>query len=305
MAFASVYTGFKQAGTTYLSDTGDPGRYGRTYWSEMIDAGVHKAVSSARIYAGQGAPTLILFKGNYPGSGGSWDWDIAGDTSQASFHGPFLQLTNGTSDAWDVELNVPATTSWFNDGAGSLLVVRTELASEQRLSVKSLVTPLWNSFFDQNMPGTVEQVGDPFISWHAFSAYSVESAALNPDRIYIQIKQKLNIVLDGWSDYEAWVKFWIRLRADGSGGVTGGVRMYEWWVEGGIFSGVVAAILDPNVALAAVQLENAIIAAVAGIDGGVTDVYYLPGSPAPLAGGGKVVIWGGDTRGDVTMVIQR
>jgi hypothetical protein len=268
----------------------------------MIDAGVHKAVSSARIYAGTGAPTLILFRGNYPGNGGLFDWDYATDTSQLSFHGEFLQFTNGMNQVLDVDFD--SEFAAFNNVGGSLLVVRTEDAPEQRLSVKALVTPSWNSFFDQNMPADVERVGDPTFSWHAFSAYGVDGASLNPDRIYIKIKQKLNLVISGWSDYEAWVKFWIRLRADGSGGITGGVRMYEWWVEGGVFTDVVAAILDPNVALAAIQLDNAIPAAVAGLNGSVTDVYFLPGPPAPLTGGG-VVVWWSDTRGDVTMVVQR
>jgi len=59
MALASIFTGWNQTGSTLSETAGDPGRYGRVPYADML-----ASTSSVRIFAGAGAPALILFNHN-------------------------------------------------------------------------------------------------------------------------------------------------------------------------------------------------------------------------------------------------
>lgn len=284
-SIAEVFTGFNQAGKTYTDGASGNLRYARTNYWQFLDAGISGEVSSIRVFAGSGAPALLLFRADplIP-----WLY---------TFHGEFMQFTNASDIVFD--LNLDGNLAPFNDDARSMLVVQTQLASETRLSFRDTFASQWNQFLDQNLPGDIERIGDPHIRWDAFVSYE----NLNPDRIYIRIKQKLNVVLDWWSDYEASIKYWIRLWASG-GGVVAGVKRWEYWVEGGLFSSDIAEELEPKVAAGAGQLESKLNTALAPI-AGVTDVYFLPGKQTAQVKAGYHDVHWEDTRGDVTVVIQK
>jgi len=303
MALASIFTGWNQTGSTLSETAGDPGRYGRVPYADML-----ASTSSVRIFAGAGAPALILFNHN-PSLDFEHFLDPEWKASMLSFHGEFIQFTNGGKNPWDLNLNENVfglDVSLWNNAATSMLVVRTEDAPEQRLSFRSIILQPWRDFFDTELPNEAQRVGDPVIHWHAFTSYGAGSDGwLNPDRIYIYMRQNLSVDPGGdwWWAYDVTVRYWIGLRADGNGGVVAWVRRYEWWVESGVLTDLVAAIVEPNVELGAIEIENRLNAGLAALQG-VTDVYLLPGTQSGQVGGAHGAWWS-DTRGDVTLVIQR
>ena len=282
-AMAGVFTGFNQAGKSYVDFTGDH-RYARTTWSELENAGVAFDMSSVRVFSGQGAPALILFSGQTI------------SPLPEDFAGEFMQFTNASDVTFNQ--NLDGTLAEFNNAATSMLVVRTQLAPETKLSFKTLFTPAWDKFLDGNLPSDVERVGEPAVGWVAFSSYG----NLDPDKIYIRIDQQLNVVMDWWSDYEAWITYFVKLSASG-GGIVAGVKRWEYWVEGGLFSDAVAAELEPNVASGATTLANALNTAFAPFSS-VTDLYLLPGNQTTKVAEGNHDVHWDDARNDVTLVIQ-
>lgn len=282
-SIAAVFTKFDQTGASYADGTGGAHRYARTPFSAFLGTGVFGAVSSVRVLPGAGAPTVILFQDASP---------------LASFDGEFMQCTNASTESFD--LNLDGTLADFNNDATSMLVVQTQLAPEFRFSFTDKVVPEWITFLDQTLPSDVERVGTPAVRWVAFPH---GDPFLNPDRIYVRIKQKLNVVLENWSDYEASITYWVRFRASGKK-VLASVAKWAYWVEGGIFSGAIADELEPKVKNGAADLKNKLNVALGAIPSSVSGVYMLPGHQLTQIDDGFHNVHWSSSRGDATVVVQ-
>ena len=278
-----VFTKFDQTGQSYSDGAGGSVRYSRTPFWEFLGTGVSGAVSSIRVLTGPGAPALILFHDASPFT---------------SFDGEFMQFTNASQVMFNLDL--AGDLAAFNNQATSMLVAQTQLDTEFRFSFTEQVVPAWKTFLDDTLPSDVERVGDPTVRWVAFPE---NDQFLNPDRIYVRIKQKLNVVLENWSDYEARITYWVRFRADG-GKVVASVAKWAYWVEGGIFSGSIADELEPKVKKGATDLKNQLNAALGAIPSGVAAVYMLPGNQVAQIDEGFLDVHWSSSRGDATVVVQ-
>jgi hypothetical protein len=282
-SIGAVFTGFDQTGQSYVDAAGGSLRYSRTPFSEFLSTSVAGGVSSIRVLPGAGAPTVILFRDDFP---------------LVSFDGEFMQVTNASQGMFD--LNLSGDLAAFNNDATSMLVVQTQLDTEFRFSITEEVVPKWNSFLDNALPSNILKVGSPTVKWIAFPE-NVQH--LNPDRVYVRIKQKLFVVLENWSDYEASITYWVRFRADG-GNVVASVPKWAYWVEGGIFSGAIADELEPEVEQGATDLKDQLNSGLGAIPGGVSAVYLLPGNQVTqIAEGFHNVHWS-SSHGDATVVVQ-
>jgi hypothetical protein len=282
-SIGSVFTGFNQTGQSYLDAAGGSLRYARTPFSEFSSTSVAGNVSSIRVLPGAGAPTVILFRDDFP---------------LVSFEGDFMQFTNASQGTFD--LNLSGELAAFNNDATSMLVLQTQLDTEFRFSITAEVVPAWNSFLNNTLPSNILKVGSPTVKWVAFPE-NVEH--LNPDRVYVRIKQKLFVVLENWSDYEASITYWVRFRADG-GNVVASVPKWAYWVEGGIFSGAIADELEPKVEQGATDLKDQLNAGLGAIPGGVSSVYLLPGNQLTQIAAGSLNVHWSSSYGDATVVVQ-
>jgi hypothetical protein len=282
-SIGTAFTKLDQKGQSYTDGAGGNLRYSRTPFWEFLGAGVSGAVSSVRVLPGPGAPALILFQDQSP---------------FASFDGVFMQFTNASQEIFDLDL--AGDLAAFNNKASSMLVVQTQLDPEFRFSFAEKVVPEWNNFLDDTLPSDVERVGDPSVRWVAFPE---NDEHLNPDRIYVRIKQNLNVVLENWSDYDATISYWVRFRADG-GKAVASVAKWAYWVEGGIFSGAIADELEPKVKNGATDLKDKLNTALGAVPSGVAAVYMLPGNQVTQIDEGFLNVHWSSSRGDATVVIQ-
>jgi hypothetical protein len=282
-SISAVFTKFDQTGQSYTDGAGGALRYSRTPFWDFLGTGVGGSVSSIRVLPGPGAPAVILFHDASP---------------LASFDGEFMQCTNASQVMFN--LNLSGELADFNNDATSMLVVQTQLATEFRFSFTEKVVPEWTKFLDQTLPSDVQRIGNPMVRWIAFPE---NDEHLNPDRVYVRIKQKLNVVLENWSDYEARITYWVRFRANG-GKVVASVAKWAYWVEGGIFSGAIADELEPKVKNGATDLKNKLNAALGAIPSGVSSVYMLPGHQVTSIEEGVHNVHWSSSRGDATIVVQ-
>jgi hypothetical protein len=282
---AGVYTKFNQQGQSYVDLAEGDLRYARTPFSEFIGTGVFGQVSSISVAPGGGAPALILFRDSLPGP-------------FSSFDGEFMQFTNASDVTFSIDL--AGTLAAFNNTATSMLVLQTQLATEFRISFQDTVVPEWNKFLNETLPSNILKIGNPTVRWVAFPE---NDQHLNPDRVYVRIKQKIIVVLENWSDYDASFTYWIRFRAQG-GNAVASVSKWAYWVEGGIFSGSIGDELEPKVISGATDLATRLNSALGGIPGGVTGVYLLPGKQTTQVGEGFQNVHWSNSRGDATVVVQ-
>jgi hypothetical protein len=280
---ATVHAGFNQNGVTYVDGADGGERYSRTDALHLILAAVSQKISSVRVFAGTGSPALLLFRG-------------PGNDPFRSFRGEFMQFTNA-SDV-PMEINLDQDLGPFNNAATSMLVMPTQLGPEIKVGLAEVFVPEWNTVLAQLLPGDVEKVGNPTLRWEPFPP---NTEFLNPNRVYIRVKQKLNVVLENWSDYKAWIKYWFRLRLK-DGGVDAVVPRWEFWVEGGVFADDIAEQLEPQVISGRNELESKLDAMT--FPTGVTSVYLLPGTQTHQVQQGAWDVHWSNTDGDVTIVFQ-
>lgn len=283
-AKAAVYTKFDQTGQSYVDVTDDNSRYARTPTYEFLSTGVFAGVSSISVAPGPGAPALILFRDNLY-------------LPFVGFDGEFMQFTNASDVTFNQDL--AGDLGPFNNAATSMLVVQTQLSDEFRISFQTTVVPEWNDFLDETLPSNIERIGNPTVRWVAFPE---GQSYLNPDRVYVRIKQKILVVLENWYDYEASFTYWIRFRAS-NGNAVASVSKWAYWVESGIFSGSIADELEPRVKSGAADLATRLNDALDALNG-VTSVYLLPGNQTAQVGQGFHNIHWSNSRADATVVVQ-
>jgi hypothetical protein len=213
------------------------------------------------------------------------------------FNNQFLQITNQRGAAADAE--APKFSDFgFNNTANSMLLVASGRGRENRLSFRDLFLEEWKSTIDAELGGDAERDGDPVLTWTMFPE---NISFLNPGRRYLQIYQRLNIELDWWPDYDAWIKYHVHLSVS-NGTVIGGVHRWAYWVEGGIKSGAIGDRLKPAVisGMATLNAKLAERLPLISLFGRVTDLYYLPGRQVdPIA-----PVVRGSTNDDVTIVVE-
>lgn len=100
---------------------------------------------------------------------------------------------------------------------------------------------------------TVSRNGNPLWRWTPFPR---DIEYLNPTHNYLRVSQKLNVALDDpLPDYKASFTYYLRLVAS-NGVVTGKVQRWEYWVESGLLTEFVGAVLKPYVKLGAEKLND-------------------------------------------------
>lgn len=283
-ALASVYSGSDRTGTMALYGVGTNQRYHEITSDELEARGLHAAISSTEIFGSASAdPTLIFF--GFPGLPG---WAYLPD-----YVGNFVQLTNATSSAQLTNLS----THGFNNVTRSALLVATNRAGELRLSFRDLFLDQWRDTLDDVLSGGAKRKGSPTLTWEMFPK---GVSHLNPGRQYLRIKQDLDIEIDWWPDYVAWIQYHVRLFVNSSGNPRGTVARWEYWIEGGAKSDDIAEQLEPAVINGMNTLNDALTARLSGFDGfGLNDIYLLPGRQLAAA---PVVT--GTTLDDVTIVVE-
>jgi hypothetical protein len=288
-----LYSGKNQSGDALIAGSAVVGpRYDRWTSHDFYTNGASQNVRSLSVFpATTGASACILFS-EYQG----WGSDFGGD---------FIQVTNAHSSAqWDE--NIPEWFYWYPGGTPqpkprSMLVLQTQRRPEVRFSFRDTVVPLWNAFTADNLPEQVVLKGDPRLCWMAFPRM-VEH--LNENSIYLFIGQEIEIdFTDFWSNYAARFAFWLHLHVN-DGAVTGHVAKWNYWIEGGAFTSVVEAILEPNLKLAVIALDQAINTALSGLPTTVTSLYYLPGRQLTPVQSGYFDFHVEATNNDVTIVAE-
>jgi hypothetical protein len=273
-----VYTGANQTGTAYADGTVIDGRYAR---KSFVENGyqLFEKLSSATVYAPEpGASSLILFS------------DALFPTQNASnYEGHFLQLTNAGPEG---EFDVNLASHDFNNLATSMLVVYREKGTEFRLSFREFFLEDWNDTVDDQLPSNVQRDGDPRLTWKPFPNQS--------KHIYLEIYQPLDIILDGWPDYKAWIRY--RLQLHHNNGVSGGhVHSWAYWIESGLKASDIEEQLAPAVVQGVNTLNNRLAERLGDIPFSVGDIYYLPGRQLEDPHTGAIL---GHTDDDVTIVFE-
>ena len=291
-AAALLFTGLNQSGQARAMGTALDGRYDRYSTQELAVDGLYRKFRSGTLYKpAEGATTVILFGHEVSLTGYASDWQ-----------GPHLLLTNNSGSEWDLNLDEAD----YDKRAEAVLVVHTQRAVETRVFWSAVVTPIVTQF-TASLPDEVVLDGQPQFGWHAFTAKPALSGggALDAKRIYLTVRQKITVVLDGWADYAAAIQFWIRLRRNSDGQAVGWVQRASYWVESGVFASIIAQIVSPNLKLAVLDINDAITAALApaNLPGTLTDIYFLPGQ-TPAAGNGVTGTSSRDWVTDVTIVFE-
>ena len=261
-----------------------PGRYDRYSVNDLASAKMVFRIHGTAVFCPlTGASTLIVF--SRP--------NIA--YTPVSYQYEFIQVTN-FDQGTEFDFNLPQEFL----ASGSLLLVQTKRGLEKKLSFTDLVLPLWNQSLGQNLPSQVTADGSPIFGWDPFPE-GVQF--LDPKHIYLTITQNVTVDFsDFWANYSCGFTYWFELTIS-SNILSGHVARWEAWVEGGAFTNVVMAILQPNVELGVFALNAALANPLPQIP--VKDVYYLPGRQVdwPI-GPGDWNVFEGDTIDDVTIVLE-
>jgi hypothetical protein len=283
-ALALVYSGASQTSTWASYSVGTAQRYHEITAKELMSRGLHRAISSCTVFGSSTTDPALIFFG-LPLLPGHFNWP--------DYTGRFVQLTNSGSSAQHVNLS----THNFNDVPRSALLVATNRGSELRLSFRDLFLDKWKDTLDGVLSGGAKRDGDPTLTWDMFPK---GVSHLQPGRTYLRIRQNLDIEIDWWPDYEAWIQYHIFLFINTSGNPRGAVHRWEYWVEGGAKSDDIAEKLEPAVINGMQTLNTELASTLSAFDGfGLNDLYYLPGrqlSPSSAVAG--------STFDDVTIVVE-
>jgi hypothetical protein len=184
----------------------------------------------------------------------------------------------------------------FNDRTRSVLVANAWSRPEFRVSFRDQFLDTWNQTLDQEMGGDASRKGDPLMTWAAFP----ESVSyLDPNQIYLEISQALNINVPNWWDYDASITYHLFLYLDAGGRLRGYVQRYAAWVEGGWKTDEIWDQFWPKVGQGAAKVDQK-LAQTFGALPAFAGFYYLPGRQlSPFSG-----VRTGTTWDDVTLVFQ-
>jgi hypothetical protein len=283
-ALAQVFSGANQTGTSALYGVGTAQRYHEITADELISRGLHTAISSCRVFGSPSADPALIFFG-MPLIPAPFPWP--------DYTGFFVQLTNSGSSPQNVNLS----THGFNNVPRSALLVASNRGGELRLSFRDLFLNKWKDTLDDVLSGGAKRKGDPTLTWHMFPK---GVSHLQAGRTYLRIRQDLDIEIDWWPDYEAWIQYHVFLFINSSGNPRGAVHRWEYWIEGGAKSDDIEDELKPAVINGMDTLNAELTSTLSDFDGfGLNDLYYLPGRQ--LSASSTVT---GSTTDDVTIVVE-
>ena len=274
---------------------GDPGTYG-VAWK----------ISSVSLFAPVTGASVIIFYSD----GGRFPF-----STFTRFDRFFLLIDNRTGKQLNVNL---ADRPLLDDGGGSslpnwenaptsMILVHTAQGPERRLAAAATLNPMWNNLIDKQLKegssgaATVTRKGNPSWDWIPFPR---GKEFLNPNRNYLRVYQDIHVALDDpLPDYKASLAYYLRI-VPSNGTVTGRVARWEYWVEGGLFTDLVEAVLRPNVILGAEKMNDFLAGGFPVPPGiNVKDLYYLPGVQTDATQPGEAQIFQGFTN-DATIVLE-
>lgn len=282
-ALAGIYSGPSQSGTSRFYGVGHSSRYSLIRGSELSAHGLHRTVSSVRVFGSSTCdPALLVFSSPLP------------FISFGDFNGMFIQITNTGSS----EDNVNLSGSFNNSMTSGLLVARNR-PSEFRVSFRDVFLERWKDVIDGELSGGAKRDGDPSLTWEMFPT---SVSYLDSDKFYLKVHQRLDIEMPWWwPDYEASITYHIRLYRSGSN-VRAYVARWAYWIEGGVKADDIEEVLAPAVISGMDTLDNELETQLSALDFlDVEDVYLLPGRQLGNPTDGA---WSGTTFSDVTIVLE-
>lgn len=279
-----VYTGSNQTGTARVFGLGKSHTYQAFDHSEMINHGISKNLSSAKVFSSSDCDaTLLLFGSPAP------------IVTLPDYTGSFMQITNRKNEAHELDVNFPAA---MNDKASSMLLVGANRGFEIRQSFRDLFLSRWNSTLDAQLHGSqAHRRGDPVLTWEMFPN---GISYLDSSRRYLKIYQPLKIVLDWWPDYNASITYHLYLYLDNGKRLRGYVARWAYWVESGVKSGAIGSSLEPKVVSGMSTLNAQLSDQFNSLNIQFSDLYYLPGRQTNRAPTGTIT---GSTTDDTTIVL--
>lgn len=173
-------------------------------------------------------------------------------------------------------------TSWWsyvgdriNDDLESAIIVNRNASGELMILPGEQIGPAFVEQIDEALRGTpVSRRGEPRI-------YSLFWPAHDPGRIFVSIEQDLNVAIDWWPDYDAQVRYDVRLYLTPEGRLDGYVAWTYVWVEGGIFSDDIFDALQPPLVAGAAVLTQALRERLALLERLRFQTLYLLPGPIP------------------------
>ena len=282
-ANAVVFNQSNQSGNGILVGSANAGRYAQ-YTGLQAYADDLWNMRSATITdpLDKGASSLIIFESSIFGV----------SPAPQTFQGDFVQYTNfDAQDQWKVNFK-----QLDSQRARSAMVIHVATgASELRLFASDLVKPQLETaaaMFAENEDVEISFVGAPIIGWWPFDA---NTQYLNSNHIYLSVYQKLEVDVS-LNAYDVVIRFWIRLFRTSGGQIRGWVQRWSAWIEGGLFTSFIAAVLDPTLKLVAIDMNEAMENL-----GEAQDIYLLPDRQLNPSLGHSVLT--GNTSDDVTIVL--
>lgn len=276
----SVYQHVNFAGKSKIYFLDNNWRYYRVFPGNLQSIGLHDAISSAKLFSDNNNNSLLI-------------------CFQHRFQGRYLMICNQKGSGVVETVNSFVPLNNMNDVTSSVLLVRTKLGNEIRLSAKDLIQPKFVQMLDGKLSGTqVSRVGDPIITW---DMWPVGQDYLSQDKKYIKIQQNLHISIDWWPDYEASMTYHIYLYLDNKK-LKGYAARWWLWVEGGVKSDDIWDALAPKVKAGMDDINKTIqdsLVAVGALN--FKYLYYLPGKQDGAEANGVKT---GHTDDDVTIVLQ-
>jgi hypothetical protein len=274
---ALVFEHINKGGRSRLYGVPRSARYSKADDVDLDDISLRDLISSTEVFSSSDAVNnLVLFDGG-------------------RFDGDFRQMTNAHLGS---SLVTNMTAQNFNDRAGSLLMIASGRGAEFRLSFRDQFLNEWKTTIDAQLGSDASRVGDPTMTWEVFPR---NVSYLDPNLTYLKIRQNLNINIDWWPDYSAWIQYHIRLYLDGAHHVRGYCARWEYWIEGGIKTGGIEDRLRPKVQAGASTLTTKLGAKLGALSFTVSDLYLLPGRQLSPRGTG---VSSGNSNDDVTIVVQ-
>jgi hypothetical protein len=208
------------------------------------------------------------------------------------YNGRYARFSAGTS----TDQEVAYIGNYMNDKTSSALIVRhweNELAP----------TPLGTVFDRATIGDLVLQQprvrnlrGEPIFTWDMFPD-GEDGHPNEPTSTFVYLRIPIRIDVPNWFDYDAEVRYWIRLFVDSAGRLQAQLAYYGCWVEGGVISGRVASELMARLPATIALVNGRLAGALPTINlfGPYTMAYLLPGRNDAA----------GHTDDDVTVVLVR
>lgn len=209
-------------------------------FNDMMNEHIYRNLSSAVMWppTAKSIVYLIMFKPIIP-------W-----FTYKNFQGSFMQMKIH-NDA-DQQLEVPQFGNYgFDNCINSMFLMRVDFPDSYfwfPVSFRDMMLNPWNQSFNAisdaiDIPFLrgIKQLGNPTFTW---DMWPTSGNGLNSSSRYLKVKQRFNIDIGFWSDYEASISAWIYLYLDLRNRIRGKIAKTSCWVEGGILHNLIKDNID-------------------------------------------------------------